>query len=480
LTALGATSGVSAAKRFTPADQEAFARLSGDRNPIHMDEMAARRTQAGAPVVHGVHGLLWALDQAARTEPLAQLLTVSVKFTRYLYLDVGAEVRLTRRENVLVVDLIADGQVNTTAKLEMGAPGEAALSPVLAQGPAHGFGAVPDPLSFEDMAGLSGWVEKIDEDAARALFPALAAAIGAQGVAAIALMSGVVGMSCPGLHSLFSQLNLRRVRTGPGPVGLGWRAAKTEPRTRWVGLDVGGGGWEGQVVAFARPEPVEALSMDGFSRLVGPQEFSGRTALIIGGSRGLGAVTAKLLAAGGAQVILTYARGDREAYAIAAEIGAARGDDACSVVRCDVTGDVAAQLANLPATVTHLYYFATPQIARQQAGVYSRSILDSFLAVYVDGFCAVWDVLAETRPLSVLYPSTVFVEERPKGMTEYAMAKSAAEALCADLARRTTGVSMLVPRIPRTLTDQTATSPPVPAADPIAVMLPLLRTQGPG
>jgi acyl dehydratase len=44
------------------AMQEQFARLSGDRNPMHMDAVAARRTQAGKPVVHGVHTLLWALN----------------------------------------------------------------------------------------------------------------------------------------------------------------------------------------------------------------------------------------------------------------------------------------------------------------------------------------------------------------------------------------------------------------------------------
>jgi NAD(P)-dependent dehydrogenase (short-subunit alcohol dehydrogenase family)/acyl dehydratase len=477
LTASGATPGVIGAKRFTAADQEAFAQLSGDRNPIHMDAMGARRTQAGAAVVHGVHGLLWALDQAARARPLANLRGLSVKFLRYLYLDVEAQVRVSDRGEALLMEIVADGQVVTTAKLDWRAPGLARLSAALTGGPCHAFGRSPDAPPFETMSSLSGRLPVTGGDQARTLFPALSAALGAEGVAGIALVSGVVGMSCPGLHSLFSQLTLERVETPPGPPGLDWRTARTEARTRWVVLDVGGAGWEGQVIAFARPEPVQPLSMAELSRRVGPDEFSGRTALIVGGSRGLGAVTGKLLAAGGARVILTYARGAEDAEAIAGEIRAARAPDACGLARCDVTGDVAGQLADLPEGIDHLYYFATPQISRQKAGLYDREVLDAFLAVYVDGFSAVWDRLAGYRPLSVLYPSTVFVEERPKGLTEYAMAKAAAEALCADLARRAPGVSMTVPRIPRTLTDQTATSPPVPAADPVEVMLPLLRAQ---
>jgi NAD(P)-dependent dehydrogenase (short-subunit alcohol dehydrogenase family) len=216
--------------------------------------------------------------------------------------------------------------------------------------------------------------------------------------------------------------------------------------------------------------------MPALSSRIGPTEFAGRTALIIGGSRGLGAVTAKLLAAGGARVNLTYARGRREAEAIVQEIRAAPGTSHASALKCDVLGDVAAQLKDTPEAFTHLYYFATPQIGRQAAKVYDRKTLDQFLAVYVDGFAAVWDALT-ARPLSIFYPSTVFIQERPKGMTEYVMAKLAAEMLCADLARSAPGVSIMVPRLPRILTDQTATTPPVPAEDPVEALLPLLRSQ---
>jgi acyl dehydratase len=40
---------------FDADDQQAFAALSGDVNPMHMDALQARRAQAGARVVHGMH-----------------------------------------------------------------------------------------------------------------------------------------------------------------------------------------------------------------------------------------------------------------------------------------------------------------------------------------------------------------------------------------------------------------------------------------
>ena len=81
------------------------------------------------------------------------------------------------------------------------------------------------------------------------------------------------------------------------------------------------------------------------------------------------------------------------------------------------------------------------------------------------------------RPVRVFLPSTVFIDERPRGMTEYAMAKAAGEILCADLSRAHRRLVITAPRLPRILTDQTATVPPVPTADPVEVMLPLLLAQ---
>ena len=55
-------------KTFTPDDVEAYARLTGDRNPLHFDEDFARRTRPGARIVHG--GLTTGLFNALVAEVL--------------------------------------------------------------------------------------------------------------------------------------------------------------------------------------------------------------------------------------------------------------------------------------------------------------------------------------------------------------------------------------------------------------------------
>jgi hypothetical protein len=60
-------------------------------------------------------------------------------------------------------------------------------------------------------------------------------------------------------------------------------------------------------------------------------------------------------------------------------------------------------------------------------------------------------------------------------MTEYAMAKAAGEVLCADIQSSESPGQILVRRLPRLPTDQTASLLKIETAEPISVMLPIVR-----
>ena len=53
-TGLHVGSKFSLTRRFTPEDVKSFAHLSGDHNPIHLDETFASKTKFNKPIVHGM------------------------------------------------------------------------------------------------------------------------------------------------------------------------------------------------------------------------------------------------------------------------------------------------------------------------------------------------------------------------------------------------------------------------------------------
>lgn len=468
-----------AERRFTLADQQAFARLSGDSNPMHLDALAARRTPAGAPVVHGIHAILWALDELASAGlPLASLAALNVQFRNFLPVGQPIGLRLTKQDGAAATaQLTVAGSPTTLLVLRFGRGkpgGETAFTDFLEIAVR---GEEPDEPPFAGIASLSGWIQPASEpETFRTIVPRAVAALGADRVTGLALLSRLVGMVCPGLHSIFTGVDVTFADSPATRAGIGFKVDRLDERFRALWIAVAGTGMAGTVETRMRHPPVDMPSLDSLTPLVATAEFAGSLTLVIGGSRGLGALTARLLAAGGARVIISYARGKAEADAVATGINALRGDAACQVVQFDALADPGPQLAHLASEVTQLYYFATPQIFRQSAGVFAAETYDEFTRVYVHGFHAVCQhVLATGGSVSAFYPSSVSIDERPRGMTEYTMAKAAGEILCTDLARRLPRLRIVTSRLPRILTDQTATNQPVAFADPVAVMLPLIR-----
>jgi hypothetical protein len=471
-----------ARRQFNAADQAAFAALSGDHNPLHMDAKAARRTQAGACVVHGIHLFLWALEELCRSGfPLLQMVEAKVKFTEFVHLDQPTMLRVLKAdEGSLRLQLATDAGPVLTPMLRFAQERRAQPTTTMTDMPVVEVGTRPREPDFEAMATQQGQLAlPRDPTIARRLFPALTDTLGTAVVCETSLLSTIVGMITPGLHSIFSELALTLLQPGDLPPGCAFQGKRADPRFRRVEVSAKGSTIAADITAFARLPPSVPPAVKEIAISVAPQEFRGRRALIIGGSRGIGAVTAKAIAAGGGTVALTYAEGRTEAEAVHGDI-VSHYPASSTLLQYRVGEDPVAQMGDLNASFTHAYYFATPRIFGPSAAVYSRIRFLKFVEIYVDGFLDLaMALLARHSPksLTLFYPSSVAVAERPKGMTEYSMAKAAGEVLCADLMRGYPGLEIAMPRLPRIRSDQTATVPPVPAAEPLDVMLPLLRKQ---
>jgi NAD(P)-dependent dehydrogenase (short-subunit alcohol dehydrogenase family) len=461
---------------FSPEMQSEFAKLSGDWNPMHMDSVAARRTMAGRRVVHGIHTVLRSLDRLASESPALTLPSkLTARFVRPIYL--GEEVSIVQAghsEGERVLQARVDGVLASELRI---VPSEwTNLEETTRSSLRWSDDSVTcRELSLEELTGRSGIVSAVtNTENIATIFPHAVKWLGADKVGGLLCLSRLVGMECPGMHSLFSGFTVEFLPIATHS-SLQYRVMSVDKRFRLTKMQVNGLGLQGIVEAFVRPAPIAQASMQELASLVEPDEFAGARALIVGGSRGLGELTAKILAAGGGQPIVTYAEGKEDAGRVAEEIRNWCGR--CEILKFDVRLPAHNQLESIRLPIPCLYYYATNQIHVNRTKQFDPALLNSFLDFYVRGFYEVCQALhqAQGSRLSALYPSSIAVEERPKNMTEYAMAKAAAEVLCEDLNRSWRGMHITCIRLPRLLTDQTATVMPAREANPIDILLPIIR-----
>lgn len=458
-----------AERTFTPADQKNFAALSGDFNPIHVDEVAARRTIVGAPVVHGVHLVCWALDSwvAAGNRTCAALGHVTSSFHRGVL--VGEVVRtclLNDKDEFTLQIQRADGSQMMSIR---GKPGSPVLYPETLP-PIHptecrvlGAGEIDHAMGSLPLAYCA--------TEAKRLFPHLSATMPPIQLAALFATTRLVGMECPGVHSLYAGLDLSFSEPISGKPQLNYRVTRAD-RSGAVILSVDGPGFQGKVRALMRPAPSRQAAAQQLRRLVDKDVFSDQRAIVIGGSRGLGEVTAKLLAMGGADVTITYHRGKGDAEAVAAEITAAGGR--CGVAQFDSKHPTPIPLALPPTSV---YYFATPHISSDNPIPFSTERFAEYCLYYAIGFaqtlCA---VATHAQTMGVFYPSTAFLDDSPAGMAEYCAAKALGEEACKQLAKHFPTWYFYAPRLPRMPTDQNnGILPPEMEAGEIVMLRHLLR-----
>ena len=462
---------------FDAPRQREFARLSGDWNPIHVDHLHARRTPAGSLVVHGVHSVCRCLEALAENyERLPNIARLAVRFAKPTFVGDRITIVLAERTDSQIRVQACVGDTVTT-QLTLHRTGGMTELPALPADPIRFDRPAPRERSFREIAAAKGTVgSAATSDEIRTHFAAASNWIGSARLSALLCISRIVGMECPGLYSLLASFDLEFGET-PSDSNMSYKVVKGDERFRRVKMAVEGFGVRGTVDAFMRHPPTRQLSFLEVATRLKRNEFAGQPALVVGGSRGLGELTSKIIAAGGGHPVLTYSVGEEDAKRVQAEITA--GGGICNVLQYDVRLPARTQVEQLARPVQYLYYYATCPIFRRKTEVCEARLLDEFLQFYVHGFqelCLALMPQAQGQ-LSVYCPSSssVLLNDRPRGVTEYAMVKAGCEVLCEDLMREIPGLKILSSRLPRLETDQTSSFVPAKLPNALEILLPVIR-----
>lgn len=448
--------------RVTDEMQRDFVAMSGDSNPLHTDALAARRLPFGRIAVHGMHLVLDTLDRAVAAEGKTPARITAV-FRRPVGID--DELTTTTTSDASGAELVTRSTVWTDGRVAADIVIETGDVTIRSADFAPPPTAEADTVEPEDLADMSGTIALgADRDLLTRRFPALARVGGATLVAEMLGLTRMVGMHVPGLHSLFSSLDVRIGHDCGASGELDYGVRRYDDRFAQVTIGVTGPNIGGTVRAFVRPAPIEPSV--GEVR-PGTTEFAGQRWLVVGGSRGLGAVATLLLDAGGADVRCTYLAGADDAERLT------RRTTRAASLHLDVADPTPAldALRTDGWWPTHLAYFASPPIFAGAAGTWSDALEHRFRAVYLDGAEQLVEALDGLQ--AVLWPSSEAVEADTPGLAEYARVKHEGEAWCRALTER--GLRCHAPRFPRLRTDQTASFVPVEYGDAPAEVLAALR-----
>jgi hypothetical protein len=427
-------------RKFSIEDQWMFANLTGDANPIHVDQIIARRTLYGECVVHGMHALLWSLEVLA--EHVGTLASgLNVRFSKPIFLDI--EIYCYWDESAKKLTLLQDGTTRMILEIDFGRHVHRSTKSLISK-KSRLSSLSPSISECSEYEGIEFGVYG-NQQLAVDSFPLVCRYYGVMVVLEIGGLSQVVGMECPGLHSLFASLQLTLGECAVYPV---YSVTKTDERVGLINISVASRTFSAFLECFFRPKAIARVDMAMLEKLVIKDEFSAVNALIIGGSRGLGESVAKLLSLGGAQCTITYNVGKSDAEEVQSEINSFNGN--CSVERLNLGNLNQALLIN--SKFNQVYYFASPKI-NIESDLGGSKLHASYREFYVTQFEAICTQLDSHTHISVFYPSTIYIESNPVGFMRYIESKLEGEDLCRKISRAGS-LRVRYPRLPPLVTDQ--------------------------
>ncbi len=448
-----------------------FARLSGDFNPLHVDESRARRSQFGSPVVHGIHLTLLALDNIGLQSP-CRITSLDVQFRGAVLVGESPEFSVEQVDSESFrVRISVNSQLKATVAVTVGHDQArefvpSALDPQPGSAPSFTIDTVGQVSGTEPLA--------IDRDALAQVFPRLANRLSTADIAALLASTRIVGMRCPGEWALY-----RRLQWSLGPTvdasdesSVVYSVQNVDRRFSMISISMRVGSVSMTAEVVLREMPPRQASVAELRSVIDESEFSAVRALVVGGSRGLGQLSASMLVAGGAQVMVTYRTETDEVAQLATELG-----ELAQFVKFDVTASASSVSEAIDQFApTHVLYFATPTISKRPKDTWDESTYQGFRSVYVDGLAQLLEIVqVKDRPLTVLFPSSTFVDDQPAGFSEYIKAKECGEQWCENWQDAGALRRAVVHRFPPLVTDQTAAKLGGETSANVSVVLPVVR-----
>jgi NAD(P)-dependent dehydrogenase (short-subunit alcohol dehydrogenase family) len=456
--------------RFSLSDLTLFSAASHDRNPCHLSSEYARTTFYGGQVVFGILGALACLS-AIRTPDNYTLSKSNLEFRHPMFLDIDYDVSSFEPSPGTICATLSDGS-RTLVKMECefaevggseipwGKPHALVRQipndpedEIFAEKPLATGEFVPDATALKEL------LERFGIDERR---------FGRFQLSALLWSSYLVGMEQPGLRSLFHKLTLAFENLHECCAARFFYEAKVVSINAFGSLrselHLFSGDKlvaRGESRAYVIPRRRLGSVKDVAALVSGSGQLRGKVALVVGASRGLGAMLTTALALQGSTVLASFNRSQSEAQRLRESLAGAPGrvvlvqGDAANLTWC---GNLGSRISQEFGRLDFLICNACPPLLPfllepRMVGRINTYIADA-LALVSTPLSVFSSMLTEKSGWCVAVSSAA-VETAPKEWPHYVASKYAIEGLVRVAALQFPEANFLLVRPPRLRTDLT-------------------------
>jgi hypothetical protein len=225
----------------------AFATLSGDFNPQHVNQTVARRLLFGERVVHGIHSVLAVLDYLVEhISGFVSLASLRISFDEPVGVNDVLSLEFDHSADEIRFTLYCLARRVVHGRINVGAPFAA---PFLMPSPGKEIHC--KDLRPDELLGKSGSIQlALDPHLLAELFPNLSKSFDARQIAILLATTRLVGMECPGLHSIFGGIKMTFDTKEESDTELRYQVSSWHPKYRMLQIQIEHGGATGVIDCF--------------------------------------------------------------------------------------------------------------------------------------------------------------------------------------------------------------------------------------
>lgn len=442
-------------KSFTLDDQLKFSKLSNDLNPIHLSKKKSRRYIYGEVIVYGINAILWGLEKwFEKKTQKKKIKNIEFLFKNPIFLDTNYDFFFKSEKNSLKISVKKKTKINILACIYFSDINE----------------EISDLKKTKDLLKTPNDKDVIRQKENKlkivcshrqiiAFYPYLSKNLNINLLALLISTSYLVGMEVPGLNSLFSKLKIELNPKYEFSKST-FKVTKHDPRWSLIIINLNGKGFIGEITCFKRPKAIMQPKIKSFRNKIKKDEFTNINSLIIGGSRGLGELTAKIIVAGGGNAVFTYYHGKTEALEIAKELN----------IKDFFYDSNSSQKIRLHKTCNSIFFFSTPKILENREKKFDSEQFEFLKNFYLNGIKKILPNI-EYKKIIFVFPSTDFINSNDSSFREYIKAKLE----CENFIKKNKNINFLIERLPQLNTDQNISLIKIIRNDNIKVLYKLLK-----